>query len=931
MSDLARQLIAENKKTKATFLDLGMCGLVNEIPEELGDCVWLEELNFGKYYINENGRDTESENGYVQNEFVGYRLRILSKLKNLKFLHLYALGISDLSFIGGLSQLICLNLSHNRISDLRFIFSLKGLQRLDLSYNRISDLSFISGFSDLQYLDLSHNKISDLSFIRGLSGLQYLDLSYNSINDSGDGHYLKGLKYSNLDLSKVSDLSAIGGLNGLKYLDLSVNNVSDLNFISGLYDLMCLNISRNDVKDISPLLYHIKKGLSVRLEEGLFTDNGIIVSDNPIMIPPKEVLLLGNETIIEHFEGKLTPLNECKLIFVGDGSVGKTSLMKCLVGIEFDKYEKTTHGINKIAWTDLKTKKKEAIKVNLWDFGGQHIQHSLHQFFFSERVIYVLVLDPRNDQKANYWLEQIEKLGCDSEIFIVYNWKNKEDKVANFLGNFYELRKRYTNLREPYLLSCKTGEGVIKFKRELSNCIKKSEGLTTKYRKEWFKIKNQLEIDVSVEANYIDYDDYKTLCIGTNYYDPESQQRLLKILNSIGSIVYFDKPILDQYPVLNPEWITTGAYAVLTAKQTNDKNGHLTWNDLKQIFKEEKEIFSDKSIKIKYNENQFLFIMQLMINYNLCQIKPFAEHEYLIPSAFGERPLKEYETAKADARQYRFQFESPFEMLIIHRFIAMNIEKSQGEDYWQSGIYIKHSSETYALVETNQYSNRIDCWIKGENIRGFWEVIRADFREIFRVYKKFSFEEEVLYLKDGKEYFLSYKEMETCFKDGVTFLTYHPIHRISVNVLEVLELFQDKSETEKIMKEEKKTDVHQVFNFNPHFEQNNTNSNVTNVKVDITGSDQLEAIKEILLDLQDTSAENKEWRDILIKSLDEFSRLEMAEDKAAQKTSVSIIERSFKKLKDFKDVVTIGLLPVDMTKKIPELFKLWDDFKLHFL
>jgi hypothetical protein len=43
MSDLAKKLIAESKRTLATFLDLGNCGMT-EIPEEIGDLVWLESL-----------------------------------------------------------------------------------------------------------------------------------------------------------------------------------------------------------------------------------------------------------------------------------------------------------------------------------------------------------------------------------------------------------------------------------------------------------------------------------------------------------------------------------------------------------------------------------------------------------------------------------------------------------------------------------------------------------------------------------------------------------------------------------------------------------------------------------------------------------------------------------------------------------------------
>jgi len=43
MSALAQQRIAENKTTRSTTLDLGNCGLT-QVPEEIGELVWLEEL-----------------------------------------------------------------------------------------------------------------------------------------------------------------------------------------------------------------------------------------------------------------------------------------------------------------------------------------------------------------------------------------------------------------------------------------------------------------------------------------------------------------------------------------------------------------------------------------------------------------------------------------------------------------------------------------------------------------------------------------------------------------------------------------------------------------------------------------------------------------------------------------------------------------------
>ncbi|MEN9868422.1 MAG: hypothetical protein RL748_4012, partial [Pseudomonadota bacterium] len=46
MSNRALKLIAKNKRSKATYLDLGECGL-SELPKELAELVWLETLNLG--------------------------------------------------------------------------------------------------------------------------------------------------------------------------------------------------------------------------------------------------------------------------------------------------------------------------------------------------------------------------------------------------------------------------------------------------------------------------------------------------------------------------------------------------------------------------------------------------------------------------------------------------------------------------------------------------------------------------------------------------------------------------------------------------------------------------------------------------------------------------------------------------------------------
>ncbi len=95
------------------------------------------------------------------------------------------------------------------------------------------------------------------------------------------------------------------------------------------------------------------------------------------------------------------PLNEAKVILVGQGAVGKTSLVKRLMTDEFDPEEHKTEGIDIKRW-GVKVGRQE-VQLNVWDFGGQEIMHATHQFFLTKRSLYLLVLDSRRMRRPTVW------------------------------------------------------------------------------------------------------------------------------------------------------------------------------------------------------------------------------------------------------------------------------------------------------------------------------------------------------------------------------------------------------------------------------------------------------------------------------------------------------------------------------------------------
>jgi internalin A len=180
-----------------------------------------------------------------------------------------------------------------------------------------------------------------------------------------------------------------------------------------------LDLSNNQLTSLPPEI--------TRLTNLTYLD----LTNNPLPIPPET---LNNpydvKAIFAAIAGLETGerLNEAKMLVVGDGDVGKSSVVERLVYNTFNPKKQTTLGVEindemQVVQSEVKGE-GEPVKLNIWDFGGQEIQHSTHQFFLTTRSLYLLVVDARKgDQISNveYWLKLIESFGGTSPIIIVIN------------------------------------------------------------------------------------------------------------------------------------------------------------------------------------------------------------------------------------------------------------------------------------------------------------------------------------------------------------------------------------------------------------------------------------------------------------------------------------------------------------------------------
>ena len=201
------------------------------------------------------------------------------------------------------------------------------------------------------------------------------------------------------------------------------------------------------------------------------------------------------------------PLNEAKLILVGRGGAGKTSIVNRLVRNKFARRERKTEGIQITEWK-LRLNANENVRLNVWDFGGQEITHATHQFFFlTQRSLYLLVLNGREggeDADAEYWLRIIESFGSGSAVIVVLNKIKEHPFDVNRRG----LQQKFPAIRDFVKTDCEDGTGINDLRKAIERETDRLEHLRDAFPASWFSIKDQLG---GMRKNYLTFSAYRKL------------------------------------------------------------------------------------------------------------------------------------------------------------------------------------------------------------------------------------------------------------------------------------------------------------------------------------------------------------------------------------------------------------------------------------
>jgi internalin A len=677
------ELIAKEKKERTGKLDIGRCGLT-ELPDELFELEWLEELFISNRYWDIAQKSwIESENKGANN-ILSYIPPGFLKLTNLE--RLFISGEDHIRWkikkIENLPlKLTKLVLCGNQINKLENLP--QGLLQLEIGSNLIEKLENLP--QGMISLYIQFNQISTIENLP--RGLQQLDLRSNQI-----------IKLENLSLS-------------INYLDVRANKIDDISQLNNLLIFKDLDLG-------SPTIF-----------------NNFNFDGSRLRIPPPEIVQYGKAAILKYFEelkrGK-DYVYEAKLLIVGEPGAGKTTLFRKLndFAAEMPREDESTQGIDihTISFPNKVDPKKD-FRVNLWDFGGQEIYHSTHQFFLTKRSLYILVTDSRKeDTDFNYWLQVIELLSIASPIIILQNEKGERKTGVDLRG----LQGRFKNIIGLHSFDLSRDEEKLKkLKDAISYNIQALEHVGSELPIRWIEVREELK-QKAFETPFINEDTYYKICEEKGIKEKETALFLSGYFHDLGTFLHFkDDPVLRHYIFLRNEWATDAVYALLDdAIVQFEKKGHFDRTDVDRILNKE-EYWE------MHNE-----VLQLMLKFELSYRIPDQKAEQYVAPQLLTREKPEYKWQLENSLQITYQYDFMPKGLMSRLIVKLHRYATNFNHLWRTGAIFYRSGAKAEVVETYGTRN-INIRVEGINKKELLTIILEELDFLSSGYEGLRYEKMV--------------------------------------------------------------------------------------------------------------------------------------------------------------------------------------------
>ncbi|MBQ9617667.1 MAG: hypothetical protein IJR48_04805, partial [Oscillibacter sp.] len=391
----------------------------------------------------------------------------------------------------------------------------------------------------------------------------------------------------------------------------------------------------------------VKTGLPFVMSGLPSNGRGIFLYDDALEEGDIGLFSQPREVIEAYYKGRedraRQSVRECKVIFLGKGGAGKSSLIQRMEfpEQELDPNSLPTNGVSVTKWNV--TAPDGPMSLRVMDFGGQEIMHSMHRCFLTAHTVYVVVCDSREDggvdAEAVMWVEAVKTFAPDCPVILALN---KADLSGNVSVDAKDLKRRNPNLKTVLRTSALVapnhsgyGVGLLEeaILREVPGCMDRME-----VSPEWLAVKRELEDMVEKDIDTFTAADYREICIKHNTDGDDALRfKMLEYFKTIG-VAYFYNPTdgapdysLESIRVSNPAWITNGIYRLIIKA---DDIGFLPKREIREILKTP---YDGETLPGRiYDGEKADFILHVMRMFHISM--PFGKDTELVPMKMPKEP-----------------------------------------------------------------------------------------------------------------------------------------------------------------------------------------------------------------------------------------------------------------------------------------------------
>ena len=699
------------------------------------------------YVVNAIGR-IEVLNLYGQN--IKKIPEYITKLSELKTLHLEGNNLSSIENIAGLSKLETLVVDFNNITDISVIKEIKSIKKFHAIDNPINDITPLKNLINIESVSINCENVKDLKPISYILSLK--ELTLENIDKPIDNTFfqrckqIKSLKIRNgvikdiqslshlteleeLDLTnnKISNIQSISELTQLKKLDLSNNSISDIAPLKSLKQIESINLVANPITDLEPLSNFDMRFVFGNRQFFPFRHEVLISKCNNISNPPIEIVKLGNDAIQRYFnkvkdEG-IDYIFEAKLILVGDGDSGKTSLKRRLLdeNANLPTSDKHTRGIEIV---DFEFEKGKI--AHIWDFGGQVIYYPVHRFFLTENAIFVLLASSRHyHHNFDYWIPTISQFGGKSPIIIGQTcheglatpWNNLNIYLAN--PNFNIIK----TLNKPYYEIDLTNKnrGLDEIKKSI---IGQLQHFQRGIPKPWSRIRNTL-LDKSKFDSYISFQTFTDLCKELepkHFKNKEDIKDCCQFFHDIGAVLWYsEKEGLRDWVILKPEWAMNAVYKIIDDCDIQFNNGYIHKSDFERLWHNDSYIGKHTVLK------------KMLETFKIAFPTKHSQGEYILPAKLTSMPWEKKWAIEDNSLRLEYVFDF-MPRGIVNQLSAELSRYIHDKDVWNNAVNFTSENSKSQIIE-DSYNKKLSITSKGVDARGMNILIMNAIKNIIVDYK----------------------------------------------------------------------------------------------------------------------------------------------------------------------------------------------------